>query len=90
MGKIIVRLETTNSVNDEVRYTWKCFDEQDIEGKDQWKKDLQDNIDKWHKTPGARSIRWIHFNEYTSETFKQLDMSELEGVSVAQFLEFIK
>ena len=89
MTQHIVRLEITNSVNDSEINKWMFFNT--IEERDIWETEMRkEEIDWNYHTSGAVSTRYYSFSYYTPETILEMSMSELDGLSLGDFLRLIK
>lgn len=82
--KYLVRLEITNSVNDNTSREWKFFDNE--EERDVWiaQKKLEEL--QWSRMPGVVSTRYYEFFPYNSENILNVDVSELAGMTLRDFL----
>lgn len=86
---LIVKLEITNSRNDDKRINWVFFETE--EEKKQWIDEMKKEEDKWNfHTSGAVSMRYYYFNEYSISKLMEIDISELSGMKLKDFILLIK
>ena len=88
MERNIVRLEITNSRNDDTRVEW-FFGESD-EQAEEWVKEKRKEKDKWnYDTAGAISYRYYEFEHYNFDTFLDVDITHLQGITVKDLIKII-
>ena len=89
MKEQAIKLEITNSRNDDKRIEWFFCDTD--EEKNKWIKEKKDEEDKWnYHTPVSISMRFYSFNEYLISNLLETDISELEGMTLRDFIGVIK
>ena len=89
MKKQAIKLEVTNSRNDNKLVEWFFCDTE--EEKKQWIKDKKKEEDNWnYHTVGVVSIRYYIFSEYLISNLMETDISELQGMKLRDFIEVIK
>ncbi len=89
MKEQAIKLEITNSRNDDKRVEWFFCDTE--EEKNQWIDKKKKEKDKWnYHTEGAVSIRYYNFSEYLISNLMETDISELEGMTLMDFIGVIK
>jgi len=85
--KLIVRLEISNSVNDDVNINWYFANsKRDLE---EWVKTREKEKKEWHKTPGAVSIRYYDYSYYTKEELLNTNIEDLKGIKLVNILNLI-
>jgi hypothetical protein len=89
MNNWAVKLKITNSANDSMRVEW-FFCEKESE-KYKWIEEKKKEEDDWnYRTEGVRSTRFYDFSEYLTSSLMETDISELEGMTVWEFVSLIK
>ena len=89
MKEQAIKLEITNSRNDDKRIVWFFCDTD--EEKNKWIQEKKEEEDKWnYHTAGAVSMRFYSFNEYLISNLLDTDISELEGMTLRDFIGVIK
>ena len=89
MNKQAIKLEVTNSRNDDCRIEWFFCDTD--EEKNKWIQEKKEEENKWnYHTPGAVSRRSYYFNENTIDGLLRYDISELQGMTLQDFITIIK
>lgn len=84
----IVKLEISNSRNDDVTYKWGFFKNEDF--KNNWIAMHKKEQNIWNfQTAGALSTRHYHFHEYTLAEIMALDISELAGMQLMDLITLI-
>ena len=89
MKKQAIKLEITNSRIDNKRVEWFFCDTE--EEKKKWINEKKEEEYKWnYHTEGAGSIRFYSFSEYLISNLLETDISELEGMTLRDFIGVIK
>lgn len=89
MKEQAIKLEITNSRNDDKRIEWFFCDTD--EEKNKWIQEKKEEENKWnYHTVGAVSMRFYSFNEYLISNLLDTDISELEGMTLRDFIGVIK
>ena len=84
-----IKLEITNSRNDNKHVEWFFCDTE--EEKKKWIDEKKKEKDEWnYNTFGAPGIRYYDFNEYLISNLMETDISELEGMTLKDFIGVIK
>lgn len=87
--KWVIKLEITNSVNDNVETEW-FFAKTEGE-KTTWIIQKNDEQNQWNRfTPGAVSTRYYSMMEYTPTSILNIDISDLKGMKLKDFITIIK
>jgi predicted adenine nucleotide alpha hydrolase (AANH) superfamily ATPase len=85
--KLIVRLEVSNSVNDDISVRW-YFAKSNIDLKN-WVTEREKEKKKWHKTVGAVSIRYYDYSYYNKEELLNTNVEDLKGLKLVDILNLI-
>lgn len=86
--KYIIKVEITNSVNDDMHIEW--FFTKTEEEKTTLISEKKEEQNKWnHHTPGAMSWRYYSITEYSPKEILELDISELTGMKLRDFLSLL-
>ena len=89
MKEQAIKLEITNNRNDNKSVEWFFCDTE--EEKKQWIDEKKEEEDKWnYHTSGAVSTRYYNFNEYLISNLMETNISELEGMTLRDFIGVIK
>jgi hypothetical protein len=89
MKEIAIKLEITNSRNDDKRVEWFFCDTE--EEKKQWIDEKKKEEDEWnYHTVGAVSMRYYSFSVYSISNLMETDISKLEGMKLRDFIGVIK
>ena len=89
MKEQAIRLEITNSRNDGKTIEWFFCDTE--EEKNKWIQEKNEEKDKWnYHTRGGISNRYYSFYEYLISDLLELDISNLEGMTLNDFIGVIK
>ncbi len=89
MKKYAIKLEITNTINDDKTVHWYFCETE--EEKKTWIDDhIQDKIRWNYHTSGAMSIRYYDFMEYDTNNILSLNLSELRDMTVLDFLNLVK
>ena len=85
--KLIVRLEVSNSVNDDVNISWHFADsKRDLE---EWIKKREKEKNDWHKNPGAVSMRYYDYSYYNKEELLNTNVEDLKGLKLIDIIKLI-
>jgi len=88
MKKEIIKLEITNSRNDDKRIEWFFCDTE--KEKKEWIDERKKEENKWnYHTQGAVSTRYYYFNEYKISELMERDVSEFQGMKLSDFIQLI-
>lgn len=89
MKNIAIKLEVTNSRNDDKRIEW-FFCDTDYE-KNKWIEKHKKEQEEWnYNTVGAVSTRYYYFSEYLISSLLEMNISELEGMQLKDLVQIIK
>lgn len=86
-----IKLVITNSVNDDRRIEWFFYNTEEERISFETKKNK--DRDEWNNggvEMGFMSTRYYNYTKYTLSDLFAMDMSELEGMTVMDFLKIIE
>lgn len=85
----VVKLEVTNSVNDDKDIEWFFYNSETI--RDEWKKEKEEEQNKWnYHTQGAMSFRYYSFDDHMIDELLEFGMDYFEGMKLKDFLTLMK
>ena len=84
-----VKLEITNNITEDRQIEWFFCDTNEEIITFYKEKELERKTWNYH-TIGAQSTRYYFFTEYTMSSLLEMNISELQGMTVKEFIEIVK
>lgn len=90
MKQFATKLEITNSVNDEQRFEWNFCDT--YEEAENWIAFKETEKNEWNndRSGGVMSRRYYSFFTFNMDELLNLDLRDLEGMTLKDFINIIR